>query len=229
MYLYNTLRRRPVEFEPVQNRVGLYVCGITPYDGGHLGHAFTYHTFDILVRRLRQQRITVRSVRNITDVDDSILGAARERGIDYRELGDRAVALFDHDMEALGILPVDAAPRPSEHVPAMVQQIERLMQVGSAYAVQGWVYFDVSTFPRYGRLSELDSAAMLALSRERGGDPNDARKHNPLDFVLWQPSLVDEPRWQSPWSEGRPGWHIECSVLSDLELGLPIDLSLIHI
>jgi L-cysteine:1D-myo-inositol 2-amino-2-deoxy-alpha-D-glucopyranoside ligase len=202
----------------------MYVCGITPYDSGHLGHAFTYHTFDVLARRLRADGIDVRSVRNVTDVDDDILRVARERGIEFRALGDRESLRFDRDMADLGLLDVDASPRASDHVPEMVEWIGRLAARGVAYEAQGWVYFDVQRYPAYGAFSRLDVDTMLRLSRKRGGDPDDPRKRSPLDFVLWQPSLPDEPRWQSPWSQGRPGWHIECTVMSVSELTLPIDI-----
>lgn len=202
----------------------MYVCGITPYDGGHLGHAFTYHTFDVIARRLWADGVDVRSVRNVTDVDDDILRVARERGIDHRVLADRESLRFDRDMSDLGLLDVDSAPRASARVPEMVEWIIRLEAAGAAYQAEGWVYFDVRRFPAYGSFSGLDSTAMVQLSRKRGGNPDDPRKRDPLDFVLWQPSLPGEPRWPSPWSPGRPGWHIECTVLSASELALPIDI-----
>jgi L-cysteine:1D-myo-inositol 2-amino-2-deoxy-alpha-D-glucopyranoside ligase len=202
----------------------MYVCGVTPYDGGHVGHAFTYHTYDLITRRLRAGGVHVRSVRNVTDVDDDILRVARERDIDYRILGEEELARFDHDMADLGLLDVEASPRASARVPEMVEWIARLIDCGVAYEQDGWVYFDVERFPQYGSLSKLDAASMLRLSRERGGDPDDPRKRAPLDFVLWQPSLPGEPRWPAPWSAGRPGWHIECTVLSATELPLPMDI-----
>lgn len=223
MRLHDTGSRsvRPVQ---LRGRISLYVCGITPYDSAHLGHAFTYHTFDVLTRRLRAAGQEVLSVRNVTDVDDDILRVARQRGIDYRELAEREVQGFDRDLAALNISPVDAAPRATAHVPAMVDWVARLVHDGVAYASEGWVYFAVSAFEPYGRLSGLSPAAMLELSRERGADPDDPRKREPLDFVLWQPSATDEPSWPSPWGAGRPGWHIECSVLATRELGQPIDI-----
>jgi L-cysteine:1D-myo-inositol 2-amino-2-deoxy-alpha-D-glucopyranoside ligase len=202
----------------------MYVCGITPYDGGHLGHAFTYHTFDVIARRLRADGVTVRSVRNVTDVDDDILRVARERGVGYRELGERESQRFDRDMADLGLLDVDASPRATARVPEMVEWIGRLVDAGAAYESQGWVYFQVDVFPAYGSLCRLDTATMVELSRSRGADPDDPRKRNPLDFVLWQPSRDGEQHWPSPWSAGRPGWHIECTVLSASELTLPIDI-----
>jgi len=222
--LFDTATEALATLTPRDGRVGMYVCGLTPYAGGHLGHAFTYHTFDVIARRLWADGVDVRSVRNVTDVDDDILRVARERGIDYRVLGDRETLRFDRDMADLGLLDVDAAPRATNRVPEMVDWINRLIARGSAYEVQGWVYFDVARFPRYGAFSGLDTVSMVALSRERGGDPDDARKRDPLDFVLWQPSLPDEPRWPSPWSSGRPGWHIECTVMAAAELPLPVDI-----
>jgi L-cysteine:1D-myo-inositol 2-amino-2-deoxy-alpha-D-glucopyranoside ligase len=222
--LFDTATGAVAPLIPRDGRIGLYVCGITPYDGGHLGHAFTYHTFDVIARRLWADGINVRSVRNVTDVDDDILRVARDRGVDYRALGDRETRGFDRDMADLGLLDVDAAPRASEHVDEMVEWIRRLVNLGAAYKVEGWVFFDVASLPSYGSLSGLDPMTMLSLSRQRGGNPDDPRKRNPLDFVLWQPSLPDEPRWPSPWSDGRPGWHIECTVLSAIELELPVDI-----
>jgi L-cysteine:1D-myo-inositol 2-amino-2-deoxy-alpha-D-glucopyranoside ligase len=214
MRLYDTAAAAVRPLQPAGNPVALYVCGITPYDSAHLGHAFTYHVFDVMTRRLRAAGLGVRYVRNITDCDDDIFRTARRRGIDYRTLIAEQVARFDAAMASLDILPVDAAPYASHHVPAMVDWIARLAGAGFAYAREGWVYFDVTAFDRYGELSRLDRERMAVLSRERGGDPDDPRKDDPLDFVLFQPSLSDEPAWESPWGAGRPGWHIECSVLA---------------
>jgi L-cysteine:1D-myo-inositol 2-amino-2-deoxy-alpha-D-glucopyranoside ligase len=224
MQLFDTARQEVVPFEPRDGRVGIYVCGITPYDSAHLGHAFVYHVFDVLHRRLRDAGLAVRSVRNVTDVDDDILRVARERGVDFLDLVDDQVRRFDHDMAEIGLLPVDSAPRATEHVPEMVAWVGRLVERGYAYAVDGWVFFNSGVYPDYGRLSRLDHATMARLSRDRGADPDDPRKRHPLDFVLWQASTPGEPRWPSPWSDGRPGWHIECTVLSTGALGNPIDI-----
>ena len=222
--LFDTASRSLQLLDAGDRAVRLYVCGITPYDGGHLGHAFTYHTFDVLTRRLRSLGHPVRSIRNVTDVDDDMLRVSAARGIGWRELADQVVRDFDRDMGAIDILAVDAAPRASQHVPAMVDWISRIADAGMAYAVDGWVYFEVAKLPAYGRLSRLGAEEMLRLSRERGADPDDPRKRAPLDFVLWQPSRSGEPSWASPWGAGRPGWHIECSVLSTVELGTPLDV-----
>jgi L-cysteine:1D-myo-inositol 2-amino-2-deoxy-alpha-D-glucopyranoside ligase len=224
MQLYDTAARAVRPFQPAGDTVSLYVCGITPYDAAHLGHAFTYHVFDVVTRRLMAGGKQVRSVRNVTDVDDDIFRVSRERGVPYRELVTEQVARFDREMAAIDILPVTAAPLASEDVPHMVDWIARLEREGVAYNRGGWVYFDVSRFERYGALSRLSREEMIALSRERGADPADPRKDDPLDFVLWQPSLSDEASWESPWGAGRPGWHIECSVLATDLLGYTIDL-----
>ena len=225
MQLFDTAARAVRPFQPAGDAVSLYVCGITPYDAAHLGHAFTYHVFDIVTRRLAAAGHTVRSVRNVTDVDDDIFRVSRERGVPHAELVRQQVARFDREMAAIDILPVAAAPHASEHVPSMVRWIANLEREGAAYASgDGWVYFDVSRFGRYGSLSGLSREQMIALSRERGANPDDARKRDPLDFVLWQPSLPDESAWDSPWGSGRPGWHIECSVLATDLLGDTVDL-----
>jgi L-cysteine:1D-myo-inositol 2-amino-2-deoxy-alpha-D-glucopyranoside ligase len=224
MLLYDTAARAVRPFQADGDSVSLYVCGITPYDASHLGHAFTYHVFDVVTRRLAAAGMRVRSVRNVTDVDDDIFRVARQRGVDARELTAEQVARFDREMAAIDILPVAAAPHASDHVPHMVEWIARLEREGCAYARDGWVYFDVRRFDRYGRLSGLTREQMLALSRERGADPDDPRKRDALDFVLWQPSLPDEMSWESPWGGGRPGWHIECSVLATDLLGDTVDL-----
>src|SRR4029077_20303937 len=175
MRIFDTAQQAIVPLEARSGQLSIYVCGITPYDSAHLGHAFTYHVFDVVARRFRAQGVAVRSVRNVTDVDDDILRVARERHVDVAALAESQVALFDRDMADIGLLPVDAAPRASEHVPAMVEGIARLEEAGAAYAVAGGVYLYVSRFRRYGQLSRLDRDAMIALSRERGADPDDPR------------------------------------------------------
>jgi L-cysteine:1D-myo-inositol 2-amino-2-deoxy-alpha-D-glucopyranoside ligase len=224
MQLFDTARQEVVPFEPLGGRVGIYVCGITPYDSAHLGHAFVYHGFDVISRRLRDQGLTVRSVRNVTDVDDDILRVAKLRRRDFHELAEEQVALFDADMASIGLLPVDVAPRATAHVEEMVDWVQKILERGYAYAVDGWVFFDSGVYPDYGRLSRLDRDTMVTLSRERGANPDDPRKRHPLDFVLWQASTAGEPSWTSPWGAGRPGWHIECTVMSTGALGHPVDI-----
>ena len=223
MRLFDTARAEIVPFEP-GDVVTMYVCGITPYDSTHLGHANTYVTYDLLIRRLEDLGHTVRLVRNITDVDDSILPKARELGVDFLELAANETARFHRDMVALDTRPVEAEPHATEWVTEMVALIERLETRGHVYAVDGTVFFDVSTFDSFGAVSGYDEATMIEHARERGGNPDDPRQRNPLDFVLWQPSLDDEPSWDAPWGPGRPGWHIECSAMCMGILGETIDL-----
>jgi len=208
-------------FAPVGERrtVGLYVCGVTPYDTGHLGHAFTYVSFDVLHRYLEYLGHDVVYVQNLTDVDDDMLRKARETGEDYLALGNRHVTSFLTEMAALNWLPPDHVPRATEHIPQMIAMIRRLIDGGLAYAAEGNVYFSVDAWPRYGELSHLSRAEMLPIANERGNVPDMAGKRHPLDFVLWQRSLADEPAWESPWGAGRPGWHIECSAMATEYLG----------
>ncbi len=223
MHLYDTARREVVPFEPGE-RVTLYTCGITPYDAAHLGHAAVYLTFDILQRRLRDLGHATSCVRNVTDVDDDILRKARQLGVHYLDLAAEEMARFDTDMRALGLLTPHAEPRATSAIPDILTLIGKALELGHAYESGGAVYFDVSTFERFGRLSGLDRARMLELAAEHGGNPDDPAKADPLDFVLWQPSLPDEPAWESRWGPGRPGWHIECSALAMRELGQTIDI-----
>ncbi len=223
MRLYDTARRAIVPFEPGP-LVTVYTCGITPYDAAHLGHAAVYLTFDILQRRLVDRGHEVRMVRNVTDVDDDILRKARELGVHYLDLAAEEMARFDADMQSLGILPVWSEPRATSAIPDILSLVGAALQSGHAYRSGGAVYFDVRTFARFGELSHLDRHGMLVLAAENGGRPDDPDKRDPLDFVLWQPSLPDEPSWESRWGPGRPGWHIECSALALRELGVTIDL-----
>ncbi len=223
MRLYDTARDAIVAFD-CGPEVDIYVCGITPYDSTHLGHANTYLTYDLLVRRLEDRGHSVRVVRNITDVDDSILPKARSLGVDFLELAAAETARFNEDMQALATRPVFAEPRATHWVAEMVEFIQRLEARGHTYTVDGVVFFDVSTFEGFGSLSGYSEAAMLTYAAERGGHPDDPRQRNPLDFVLWQSSALNEPDWPSPWGAGRPGWHIECSTMAMGTLGKTVDL-----
>ena len=223
MRLYDTARRAVVPFEPGA-LVTLYSCGITPYDAAHLGHAEVYLTFDVLQRRLRDLGHEVRCVRNVTDVDDDILRRSRELGVHYLDLAAEEMARFDADMSALGLLPVYSEPRATSAIPDILSLIGVVLESGHAYRSAGAVYFDVTTFPGWGKLSHRSEQEMLELAAANGGNPDDPAKRHPLDFVLWQPSLPDEPSWESRWGPGRPGWHIECSALAMRELGVTIDL-----
>jgi L-cysteine:1D-myo-inositol 2-amino-2-deoxy-alpha-D-glucopyranoside ligase len=221
--LYDTVRRELVEFSP-RHVVTMYSCGITPYDAAHVGHAMVYVTFDLLQRRLRALGHDTRLVRNITDVDDDILRRARELGVHYLDLAAEEMARFDANMQALGLLEVHSQPRATSAIPDILSLIGAVLDSGHAYVASGAVYFDVSTFPRFGQISHLPRDQMLRLSAENGGNPDDPNKRDPLDFVLWQPSAPDEPAWESRWGPGRPGWHIECSALAMRELGETVDL-----
>ncbi|HET8586910.1 MAG TPA: class I tRNA ligase family protein, partial [Candidatus Limnocylindria bacterium] len=209
--IFDARRAATLPFQPIRGEpIGLYVCGVTPYDTGHLGHAFTYVSFDVLHRYLEYLGHDVRYVQNLTDVDDDLLRKARELGEDYLALGNRHVTTFLTEMAALNWLPPDRYPRATQHIDEMQALIGQLLDRGHAYAAEGHVYFSVASWPSYGELSKLPREAMLPIANERGNVPEMPGKRDPLDFVLWQPSLPDEPSWPSPWGAGRPGWHIEC-------------------
>jgi len=224
MRLRNTETQLVQPLEPRDGPVRIYVCGITPYDTTHLGHAFTYVTFDVLVRTLKAAGQPVRYVQNITDVDDDIIRRARELGITWDQLAAKETALFEADLAALNVHAPDVFPRATQTIPKIIELVAKLEAQGHAYRSDGNVYFRVDSVTDYGRLSHLSREEMIRLSAERGADPNDPRKHDPLDFVLWQKSAPGEPRWPSPWSEGRPGWHIECSAMALEHLGDQLDV-----
>ena len=221
--LYDTARRAVVDFAPGPE-VLMYTCGITPYDATHLGHAFTFISYDVLIRRLIDKGHTVKCVRNVTDVDDPLFAKARELGVHYLDLAAGEEARFEADMKALNALEVYSTPRASSAISDIRGFIGMVIDRGFAYESGGSVYFDVSKFPQFGSVSHYDEATMIAFAKERGGNVEDPNKRNPLDFVLWHPSLPDEPSWDTLWGAGRPGWHIECSALALRELGTTIDL-----
>ncbi len=224
MHLYNALNQQVEPFETQGNQVTLYVCGVTPYDTTHLGHAFTYVAFDTLIRYLESQGKRVRYVQNVTDIDDDILRKAAEEGMDWRALADRETSRFQGDMAALNVRPPDVYPRATEEIAMILRIAETLLEKGFAYERQGNVYFRVHSDPDFGKLSHYDYATMLATANERGNFPDDPNKEDPLDFVLWQAGQPGEPTWDSPWGPGRPGWHIECSAMSMRYLGSTIDI-----
>ncbi len=223
MMLFDTARREVVPFSPPQ-QVLMYVCGITPYDATHLGHASTFLTYDVVIRRLIDRGHAVRCVRNVTDVDDPLFAKARELGVHYLDLAAGEEARFNADMEALNVLPVHAAPRASSAISDIRKFIQAVLDEGHAYVSGDSVYFDVSTFDTFGAVSGYPYEEMLRLAALRGGNIDDPQKRNPLDFVLWQPSAADEPAWETPWGPGRPGWHVECSALALRELGEHVHL-----
>jgi L-cysteine:1D-myo-inositol 2-amino-2-deoxy-alpha-D-glucopyranoside ligase len=223
MRLYDTAQRAVVPFAP-DDRVSMYVCGVTPYDATHIGHAATYVTYDVLQRRLEDIGHEVRLVRNITDVDDDILRAARARGVHYLDLGNGELKRFHDDLAALGVARPWSEPRATGAIPDIRGLIAMLLERGLAYRAGGAVWFDTSASPGFGALSRLDPDQMLAVGPSCGERPDDPRKVRPLDFLLWGPSAPGEPEWESPWGRGRPGWHVECSALALRELGPTIDL-----
>jgi L-cysteine:1D-myo-inositol 2-amino-2-deoxy-alpha-D-glucopyranoside ligase len=184
----------------------------------------TYLTIDLIVRRLEDIGHEVHMVRNITDVDDSILPKARELGVNFLELAASETARFQADLLSLGARPAIAEPKATESIDAIIEVVTTLRDRGHTYQVDGITYFDAASFPEYGKLSHYSTEEMVELARERGGTPDDPRQRNPLDFIVWQPSADDEPSWASPFGPGRPGWHIECTAMSWSAFGEPIDL-----
>ncbi|KAA8984354.1 cysteine--tRNA ligase [Halospina sp. K52047b] len=220
--LYSTLSRRKETFQPiVEGKVGIYVCGMTVYDYCHLGHARVLVAFDVVTRYLRHRGYDVHYVRNITDIDDKILDRARENGEDFRALTDRMIAAMHEDEGALGVLRPSEEPRATETIDEMVAMIETLVEKGHAYqGDNGDVYFAVSSFDGYGKLSRKKLEDLVAGARV---DVVEA-KASPADFVLWKAAKPGEVSWPSPWGDGRPGWHIECSAMSRSHLGRTFDI-----
>lgn len=222
LQIYNTRLRRKAPFTPLRpGQVGLYVCGVTVYDDCHIGHARTAVAFDLMVRYLRYLGNQVTFVRNITDVDDKIIRRARENGESCDALTERTIARMYEDYDALGVTRPDIEPRVTTHMAEIIATIERLLANGNAYvAANGDVNFAVASFAEYGQLSGQDLAALQAGARVEVDD----QKRDPLDFVLWKTAKPGEPSWPSPWGEGRPGWHIECSAMSAKHLGTHFDI-----
>lgn len=221
LVLYNTLTRAKERFSPLREaEVRMYVCGPTVYDFSHVGHARKEIVFDVIARQLRSCGYRLLYVRNITDVDDKIIARAQQEGIPAAEVAQRYEAAFREDMESLGVLPPDCEPRATETIPEMLDLIEELLRKGFAYCASGSVYFSVGCRPDYGKLSRRRIEEMMAGARV---DP-DAAKRDPLDFALWKGAKPGEPSWPSPWGEGRPGWHIECSAMSRKLLGETLDI-----
>ena len=221
--LYNSLTRRKEAFRPLDPRnVRMYVCGPTVYDFAHIGNARAVVAFDLLYRVLRHEYGAdhVKYVRNITDVEDKIIDAARANGEPIEALTRRTTQIFHEDMAALGNLPPDVEPRATDHIPQMIAMIERLIAGGHAYAAQGHVLFRIASYADYGKLSGRSRKEMIAGARVEIAP----YKEDPGDFVLWKPSSRDQPGWDSPWGSGRPGWHIECSAMSEAHLGPHFDI-----
>ena len=227
--VHDTLAARKVRLRPSTKRgrqeLSLYVCGVTPYDSGHMGHAFTFCMFDILVRHAEAHGVRVRYVQNVTDVDDPLFERARRDGVDWRVLADRETAVHIRDMTALGWRPPDFMPKVSEEISRILAAATRLHRAGYTYKTDA-LYFEVSRFKRYGRLSHRTRASMLRKLREEGllGTVGPDAKRDALDFPLWRGSAAGEPSWPSAFGPGRPGWHIECSAMAMRYLGEQIDI-----
>lgn len=219
MRLFNSQSQQIEEFVVDDNNVGIYVCGVTPYDTTHIGHAFTFLTFDVLVRYLRYQGYDVTYIQNVTDIDDDIIRKSRERGMSWRELGDSETNQYLTDMKNMNAIPFDHYTAATAHIPEMIELIQVLLDKGFAYQSGGSVYFSVHKSRDFGKLSHLPQSEWLPTANERGNNPNDPNKQNPLDFVLWQAAQPGEPTWETPWGEGRPGWHIECTAMAQKYLG----------
>jgi cysteinyl-tRNA synthetase len=219
--LYNTATRMKEEFQPLeQGKVGMYVCGVTVYDLCHIGHARSAIVFDVFVRYLRSRGFKVIYVRNFTDVDDKIIDRARQLGKDPKELAQEYIDAFYEDMGKIGVLHADIEPRATEHIAGMIEMISSLITRGYAYLEGGDVFYSVEKFRDYGKLSGRLLEEMKAGSRVAV----DEKKRHPMDFVLWKSAKPGEPQWPSPWGPGRPGWHIECSVMSSFFLGPTFDI-----
>ena len=223
LQLHDTLARAKRPFEPADPaRVTLYVCGPTVYSYAHIGNARPAVVFDVLFRLLRQAygEGAVRYARNVTDIDDKIIAAAASSGEPVEAITERFEGVYNADMAALGCLPPTVAPRATDHMAGMIGVVETLIAKGTAYEAEGHVLFDVASFGHYGRLSGRNTDDLVAGARVEVAP----YKRNPVDFVLWKPAKPDEPAWSSPWGDGRPGWHLECTAMIEAELGLPIDI-----
>ncbi|MEI6305746.1 MAG: cysteine--tRNA ligase, partial [Deltaproteobacteria bacterium] len=219
--VYNTLSGEKEVFVPlVPGNVGMYVCGVTVYDYCHIGHARANVVFDVIYRYLRYSGFAVNYVRNYTDIDDKIINRANQEGVDYRVITERFISAFDEDMKRLGLARPTNEPKATDHIDAIIEVIERLVAKGHAYESDGDVYYAVETFQEYLKLSGRNLEEMQAGARVEVGE----KKRNPMDFALWKASKPDEPWWQSPWGQGRPGWHIECSAMSMRFLGKTFDI-----
>jgi cysteinyl-tRNA synthetase len=219
--IHNTLTGKKEEFLPLrEKKAGMYVCGVTVYDLCHIGHARSAIVFDTIYRYLQYRGYDVTFVRNFTDIDDKIIKRANEEGVDYKTIAEKYIGEFNVDMGALGLEKPSVEPRATDHIPEMIRLISILLQKGFAYRSNGDVLFSVEKFRDYGKLSKRNIGEMQAGARVEV----DEKKENPLDFALWKASKPDEPFWESPWGKGRPGWHIECSVMSQKYLGETFDI-----
>ena len=218
--VYDTLSRQKKELPPPGRELKMYVCGVTPYDDAHIGHAMSYITFDVIRRYLQFRGYRVKYVQNVTDIDDKLIDRANRLGVSITELAGKFTARFLEDMDALNVGRADVYPRATEEIPKIIEVIQGLVDKGYAYPAGGSVYFRVRNVPDYGKLSHRSLDSMMAGARI---DPGEEKEH-PMDFVLWKAAKPGEPSWPSPWGEGRPGWHIECSAMSLKYLGESLDI-----
>ena len=222
--VYNTATRRIEQTNPLRGEARMYVCGITPYDAAHLGHAATYVAFDLLYRAWLDAGVKVKYVQNVTDIDDPLLERASATGVDWAALAEREVQRFKDDMSALRVLPPDPYIGVTEAMDRIVGWIEECKLADAAYSVDGDLYFDIHAERDFGFLSHLDEQDMLAVFAERGGDPARPGKRHPLDPLLWMSAREGEPAWDSSLGKGRPGWHIECVAIAVDNLDMKIDV-----
>ncbi|NLG58486.1 MAG: cysteine--tRNA ligase, partial [Clostridiales bacterium] len=221
MRIYNSQSRQKEEFIPLkEGQAGIYCCGPTVYDYFHIGNARPFIVFDLLRRVLKRQGLKVTYVQNFTDIDDKMIQRANREGVTVKELGDKFIQEYFRDAGALGVEPADEHPRATAHIPQIVTLIEELVDKGLAYEAHGDVYYSAASFPEYGKLSgqnmeELEEGARVSVDED---------KRSPVDFALWKAAKPGEPSWDSPWGQGRPGWHIECSAMSMSILGDSIDI-----
>lgn len=219
--IYNTLTRNKDELKPgAPPLVTFYVCGPTVYDYIHIGNARVFIIFDVVRRYLNYRGFNVKLVQNYTDIDDKMINRANEQGITVPELAERFIKAYEEDVSVLRVRPADITPRATEHIPQIIELIERLIENGYAYASEGDVYYDTARFADYGRLSHQKQDELLAGARVEPGE----KKQSPLDFALWKQRKEGEPYWLSPWGEGRPGWHIECSAMSTYFMNDTLDI-----
>jgi cysteinyl-tRNA synthetase len=219
--LYNTLTQKKEELVPYsENKIKMYVCGPTVYSSAHLGHARAAVTFDVIERFLTHLGYEVTYVRNFTDIDDKIIAKANETGVAAHEISEKYIKEYQEDMASIGVKAPTIQPKVTEHVPEIVEMIQRIIDNGHAYQSDGDVFFSVKKFNGYGKLSRRDPDDMMAGTRI---DINE-KKEDPLDFALWKSAKPGEPYWESPWGNGRPGWHIECSLMSTKYLGDSFDI-----
>ncbi|MBW6464217.1 MAG: cysteine--tRNA ligase [Firmicutes bacterium] len=219
--IYNTLTRSKEELKPgAPPKVTFYVCGPTVYDYIHIGNARVFIIFDVVRRYLNYRGFDVKLVQNYTDIDDKMINRANDQGITVPELAARFIEAYEEDVTALRIRPADVKPRATEHIPQIIELIERLLENGFAYISEGDVYYDTSRYTDYGRLSQQKQDELLAGARVEPGE----KKRSPLDFALWKQKKEGEPSWESPWGEGRPGWHIECSAMSTHYMNDTLDI-----